>query len=66
MTQVVRIWCEWDIGLERMVFTTMAVARKAADEALYHCDIYDEDMTNLAQVEDAGFIGFEWIDVVSV
>lgn len=61
MTNVVRVWCEWDIGVERAVYGSMVVAEKHVRQALLDCGI-DE---GLEELHDGGLIGFEWIKVIS-
>lgn len=59
--QVVKVWCEWDIGLEDSVFEDMEAAEAYTREALVNCGI-DDDFQSL---KDDGLVTMEWIHLVS-
>ncbi|MNF40753.1 hypothetical protein D3C85_737360 [compost metagenome] len=61
MTSVIKVWCEWDIGIEDVVYGSMTTAEKHVRQALLDCDIE----ASLEELYDNGLIGFNWIDVIS-
>lgn len=56
------IWCEWDIGIEGKIFSTLEVAEKHARINLEACGI-DETFEELT---DERLIGFDEVEVISV
>ena len=60
MSEVYKVWCEWDIGLGDVVFSKWSVAEAHAIEALESCGI-EESYTEL---EDSGMIGVESLEVI--
>lgn len=56
------VWCEWDIGIEGLVFTTKEVAIRHANINLEACGI-DEDYDEL---RGQGLIGLNVVEVISV
>ena len=57
---VYQIWCEWDIGLEDVVFRTEESAWANAKQALVDCKI-DDDFDDL---KADGYIGLERLKVL--
>lgn len=53
--------CEWDIGIEGLVFTTKEVAIRHANINLEACGI-EEDYDEL---HDGGLIGLNVVEVIS-
>lgn len=59
MSDVFRVWCEWDIGLADVVFATSDAAWLAAERALRAVGI-DDDIDDL---DGNGLIGVEALPV---
>ena len=55
------IWCEWDIGVEGKIFSTLEVAEKHARINLEACDIEE----SLEELKSEGLIGFDSVDVIT-
>lgn len=60
MAQVVKVWCEWEIGTENAVYATVELARADVVECLKNCGIDDP----IDELEDEGLVSFEWIESV--
>lgn len=61
MTKVYRLWCEWDIGTENLVFITQTLAKR-------RYDIIRADSSDLPEWEKAleeGLIGVDEIELIS-
>lgn len=56
------IWCEWDIGVEGLVFATKEVAIKHANINLEACGI-EEDYDDL---RGQGLIGLDSVEIIHV
>jgi hypothetical protein len=54
-----KVWCEWDIGLEKKVFKSKEEALEAAKQALVESDIED----NFDELLTEGYIGTEEIEM---
>jgi len=55
--KVVQVWCEYDIGQDGQVFTSLEKAKAWAKQA---CQDQDCDMTDL---NNNGLLGFEELNV---
>lgn len=63
--KVVRVWCEWDIGLSESVFASKSIAQKYAEIGLKEAGIFDSgDYIDFDSVKEDGLIGFEYLDLV--
>lgn len=58
--EVHKVWCEWDIGQEYVVFLTLDKAIEWALESLDKSDIDD----NFEDLLDQGLIGFDTLIVI--
>ena len=57
----VKVNCEWDIGQEGALFSTVDAAREWAVEACSGCGIEDP----IDELEDAGLVNYEFWEVVA-
>ena len=66
MKTVYRIYCEWDIGNEDIVFTTEAKAKKWCEEneSLTEMCGPGQDFESLDEIFDAGLLGFRDVDLI--
>lgn len=60
MSVVYRVWCEWDIGLEELVFDDPDVAERYAREAI--AEMMDDDFDDLVR---ESLIGLDTIEVIT-
>ena len=61
---MIKIWCEWDIGHDGIVFKTKADARKWIESNHVLKDIMCEDqVTGYQSYFDHGLIGYESVTV---
>lgn len=60
MKSVVKVLCEWDIGVGDAVYSSVEVAEKHALLGLEYSGIEG----TLDELEAQGLISFEWIDIV--
>lgn len=63
---MIRIWCEWDIGQERLIFKTREKAEawlmgNVNLQEVIECS--EGEFTSVNCVIDAGLIGFETLEV---
>jgi hypothetical protein len=57
--KVYRIWSEWDIGHEDVVFTSEELAREWAEKNKHLRRILkDEEASNIEELEEAGLLAF--------
>lgn len=61
MTEVYKVWCEWEIGVEDVVYSSYEVAKKNAVECLKCSDI-EESFDDL---EKQRCIGIELVQVIT-
>jgi photosystem II stability/assembly factor-like uncharacterized protein len=61
MNSVIRLWCEWDVGQESVVFATEDAARSWAKEALVSAGIDDP----IDELEDEALISYSTMEVVA-
>ena len=61
-----RLWCEWDIGAEDLVFTSTGAAYAwLADNATVQEMIGPgEEFANVGDIFDAGLMGFTDLEVI--
>jgi hypothetical protein len=55
------IWCEWDIGVEDKIFSTLEVAAKHAVINLEACGIEE----SFDELKSEGLIGFDSVEVIT-
>ena len=60
MSVVYKVWCEWDIGLEELVFDDPDVAERYAREAI--AEMRDDDFDDLVR---ESLIGLDTIEVIT-
>ena len=60
MEVVYKVWCEWDIGLEEVVFDDPDVAERYAREAI--AEMMDDDFDDLVR---ESLIGLDTIEVIT-
>ena len=60
MSVVYKVWCEWDIGLEELVFDDEDVAERYAREAI--AEMMDDDFDDLVR---ESLIGLDTIEVIT-
>lgn len=60
MSVVYKVWCEWDIGLEEVVFDDPDVAERYAREAI--AEMMDDDFDDLVR---ESLIGLDTIEVIT-
>ena len=60
MSVVYKFWCEWDIGLEEVVFDDPDVAERYAREAI--AEMMDDDFDDLVR---ESLIGLDTIEVIT-
>ncbi|QHJ79338.1 MAG: hypothetical protein [Bacteriophage sp.] len=60
MKTVIRIWCEWDIGNENIVFSDFDIARQWADQAIKDSGLEE----SMEELEQHGLIGFEQLKLI--
>jgi hypothetical protein len=60
MSVVYKVWCEWDIGLEDVVFDDEDVAERYARAAI--AEMMDDDFEDLVR---ESLIGLDIIEVIS-
>ena len=61
MAEVYKVWCEWEIGLEDVVFSERRVAEIHAMKALEDCGIEE----SYAELKDEGLISVDSLEVIS-
>lgn len=61
MPYVYAVWCEWDIGLNDVVFISKEVAERSAKAALIGCGIEDS-IDNLYNEYLLGYTAMEVIE----
>lgn len=59
MKHVLKLWCEWDIGLGDVVYQSEDTAWEEARQALKDCGV-DEP---LEELRDEGLIGIDTLEV---
>jgi hypothetical protein len=57
---MIKLYCEWDIGHEGVVFTSKEKAREWARKHLAYAGVEE----TLEECEDYGLIGYETVEVV--
>ena len=57
---VYKVWCEWDIGLEGVMFASEEAARRDVKAALKDSDVEE----SLQELEDEGLVSFEAMRVI--
>ena len=60
MKTVIRIWCEWDIGNENIVFSDFDIARQWADQAIKDAGLEE----SMEELEQDGLIGFKQVQLI--
>lgn len=60
MSVVYKVWCEWDIGLEELVFDDEDVAERYAREAI--AEMMDDDFDDLVR---ESLIGLDTLEVIT-
>ena len=60
MAQQVKVWCEWDVGLENVVYGSQEEARAELRKILPSYGIEEP----LEELEDEGLVGYEPVETV--
>lgn len=60
MTEVYKVWCEWDIGVEGLVYSSYEVAEKNAIHRLKLYDIAEP----FDELENEGYIGIDVVEII--
>ena len=58
--QVVKVWCEWDVGAQNDIYATEDLAYLHMREALKDCDIDDP----IDLLIEKGLVSFETVKVI--
>lgn len=64
MTELYRIWSEWDIGHEHMVFTNKTLAMNWCRKNEHLKEVFEEGLESVEDCINAGLIGFEKLTLV--
>ncbi len=60
MPYVYAVWCEWDIGLNDVVFTSKEVAKRSVKEALVDCGTEG----SVDELCNKGLLGYTKMEVI--
>lgn len=62
MTSVIRVWCEYDLDevTSSHVYTELHLARQAVFNKIHDMGFTE----SMEELEDNGYLGFEWLDVI--
>lgn len=62
MTSVIRVWCEYDLDevTSSHVYTELSLARQAVFNKTHVMGFTE----SIEELEDNGYLGFEWLDVI--
>lgn len=63
ITTYYRVWCEWDIGLNDVIFATREGAWAVIHERLVSCGVIEYDLDCLHALEEDGLVGLEMVTV---